>query len=444
MSCCCAHHSGDCCYCAFSPGQAYEGDGEHKKNGGNVNPETSAPVDPKPETVSKPVIVIESNPSDTSASDASLRTHILTLLEAESFTDSCINLHSPRNSFYLTFHTHKALLARSPRLAAILTFLAHSPSNDSKNTSEVEIEVLVGETFYMLKAFETALQNLYGLPLLNRQNLPRFTMMAMGYTGEDVHRTVKFGMSAATADFAICYAVSGAFLGLSEIMETGMNLAMESVDWENIEMVLYFALSVSKFLITCPGDPLSLQFLAEQELVNTWIPRLRTYVLIFIATYLQHLQQQKESFELYISAQSKGMPDRIPEHLRKVPGSILSNPKLAEVKFGSFGSVEEQQKINPNVVLISAILIGLPYKLLQEAFDIMVERKVLNENQASTIVIEREARRLYALRVWGAQRMDHGGGGIGDDEEIKELGYREIVTRKNGKVLLERVWVGLK
>lgn len=227
----------------------------------------------------------------------------------------------------------------------------------------------------------------------------------MGYTGEDVHRTVKFGMSAATADFALCYAVSGAFLGLSEIMETGMNLAMESVDWENIEMVLYFALSVSKFLITCPGDPLSLQFLAEQELVNTWIPRLRTYALTYIATYLQHLQQQQEPFQLYVSAQSKGMPDRIPEHLRKVPGSILSNPKLAEVKFGSFSSVEEQQK-PPNVVLISAILIGLPYRLLQEAFDIMVERKVLDENQASTIVIEREARRLYALRVWGAQRME--------------------------------------
>src|SRR5699024_5759021 len=124
-------------------------------------------------------------------------------------------------------------------------------------------------------------------------------------TGEDVHRTVKFGMSAATADFALCYAVSGAFLGLSEIMETGMNLAMEFVDWENIEMVLYFALSVSKFLITCPGDPLSLQFLAEQELVNTWIPRLRTYALTYIATYLQHLQQQQEPFQLYVSAQSK-------------------------------------------------------------------------------------------------------------------------------------------
>lgn len=403
----------------------------------------SAPADPKPETASqKPIIVLE--PS-TSASDGSLRTHTLALLEAGSFTDSRIILESPRNSFCLTFPAHKALLARSPRLAAIFSCLDHhSSSNDSKNTGEVDIEALVGETFYMVKAFETALQNLYGLPLLNRQNLPRFTMMAMGYTGEDVHRTVKFGMSAATADFAICYAVSGAFLGLPEIMETGMKLAMEFVDWDNIEMVLYFALSVSKFIITCPGYPISLSFSAEQELVNTWIPRLRTYLFTFIATYLQHLQQKQEPFELYVSAQSKGMPDRIPEHLRKVPGSILSNPKLAEVKFGSFGSVEEQQKPNPEVVLVSAILIGLPYKLLQEAFNIMVERKVLNESQASTIVIEREARRLYALKVWGTQRMDHGGGGVGGDEEVKELGYREIVTRKNGKVLLERVWVGLK
>lgn len=445
MSCCCAHHSGDCCYCAFSRGHGYDGDtGNKNSNNDGTNPETSAPAGPKQETVpsQKPAATSPEshNPPSTSATDTSLRTHTLALLQTETFADSRITLHSPNNSFYLTFRTHKALLARSPSLASILASLATS-SSDGDNTSEVEIQALAGETFYMVKAFETALQNLYGLPFLNRQNLPRFTMMAMGYTGEDVHK-MALGMSNAVADFAICYAVSGAFLGVPGIVEVGMKLAMDALDWENIEMVLHFALSASRYIITCPGHPSSAPLTAEQDLMENWIPLLTTWVLTFMASYLEHLQQQEQPFNVYISARCQCMPDRIPEHLRSVPGSILSNPKLAEVKFGSFATLEEQ-KPSPEIIRLSAILIGLPYNLLKEAFGIMVEKGVLDEDMASTIVIEREARRLYALRVWGNQPMEHGGSGVDDDEQVKELGYRELVTRKNGKVLLERVWVGL-
>ena len=384
--------------------------------------------------------------------------HALTLLENGEFCDCRIILKSSKENFYpITFRAHKALLARSPRLKTILT----SPSY---NNDDNEIEAITGETFCMVKAFETALQNLYGLPILDAGSLRHAAVTALGYSDEEIllQKVYPFPLHAALADFAMCYAASGAFFEMREIVEAGVRLASEVLHWENIEMVLYFALCVSAFIVASPNNTGSTgdgESTAVIDLRDIYAPRLMTAALTFLVNYIEAHQP----FTLYISAQCKCMPDRIPEHLRQIPGSILSNPKLAEVKFGSFNSLEEEQQEQeaktqptPETATLSAILICLPFRQLCEAFAIMREKGVLSSGLAQAIVVEREARRLYALRVLveearqQQQQQQQQQAPKNQEDRMRELGFREFFTTKSVhdgvarvQIELQREWLGM-
>ena len=370
--------------------------------------------------------------------------HALDLLENEEFCDCRIVLKSAKEDFYpITFSAHKALLARSPRLKTILA----SPSYNSNDSNK--IEAITGETFCMVKAFATALQNLYGLPVLDAGSLRHAAVTALGYTDEEMllQKVYPFPLQAAQADFAMCYAASGAFFEMSEIVEAGVRLAREVLHWENVEMVLYFALCVSAFIISPKtGSTSDGESATVIDLRNTYAPCLMTAALTFLVNYIEAHQP----FTLYVSAQCKCMPDRIPEHLRQIPGSILSNPKLAEVKFGSFNSLDEERQQRhqektqptPETATLSAILICLPFRQLREAFAIMREKGVLSSGLAQAIVVEREARRLYALRVLEEARQQQQAP-KNQEDRIRELGFREFFTTKSVQIELQREWVGM-
>ena len=53
----------------------------------------------------------------------------------------------------------------------------------------------------------------------------------------------------ATINFALCYAVSGAFLCHRDIVRTGMRLAIELIDWDIVELALHFRLCVADFVV---------------------------------------------------------------------------------------------------------------------------------------------------------------------------------------------------
>lgn len=449
-SCCCVHHAGDCCYCVFLPnGTSASVPGLHAMptNGATESSTTNRTGD-----------TIEKTTTNSSKTIDQFTAHALTLLENEEFCDYRIVLKSSKENFYpITFRAHKALLARSPRLKTILSSSSSSYTTSNGNNNN-EIEAITGETFCMVKAFETALQNLYGLPILDAGSLRHAAVTALGYNNEEMLQKVyPFPLHAALADFAMCYAASGAFFEMKEIVEAGVRLASEVLHWENVEMVLYFALCVSAFIITLPtgsGDTNN-ESTTVVDLRDIYAPRLTTAALTFLVNYIDAHQP----FTLYISAQCKCMPDRIPEHLGQIPGSILSNPKLAEVKFGSFNSLEEEEEQgaktqpSPETVTLSAILICLPFRQLREAFAIMREKGVLSGGLAQAIVVEREARRLYALRVLveeARQQQQAPKNQEVNQDRIRELGFREFFTTKSVhdgvvrvQIELQREWVGM-
>ncbi|KAL1986821.1 hypothetical protein VTN96DRAFT_5474 [Rasamsonia emersonii] len=376
-----------------------------------------------------------------------LTEHLLRSFEGEQFTDAQIVLTSMENMFYpITFRVHQVLMAQSPVLASILKRKA---AFEQKNA----INVISGRKFCLARAFETALQNLYGLPLVDGPRLKQLTMKALGWEGCPVEiDSIK--NKGATIDFAICYGVSGAFLHNREILETGFKLVIELIEWDTLQLALQFGLFAADFLVSYDSNASSerppqrnnnntnrrgkkantapdvkappIHDNLNKEVLEVWAPKVVSAALQFMIRSLPTV------FHFDRLAQATSMPDRIPADLRTVPGSILANPKLASVKFGSMGSASEQ-KPSRECTLASAVFLSLPFERLREAFGIMRQRRVLGLDLVRAILQEREERRLRALQAYAKKNPKIRNEGD-YPAELKELGYEEYVVRRESQV----------
>ena len=104
----------------------------------------------------------------------------------------------------------------------------------------------------MIKGFEYALQHLYGRPLLTAGQLRLATLSTYGYSENNVGK-IQFSLMAAMVDFALCYAASGAFFQQEAVIETGIRLAIELIDWETVECILYFGVCTTRPVVTLDG-----------------------------------------------------------------------------------------------------------------------------------------------------------------------------------------------
>ncbi|KAL1968546.1 hypothetical protein VTN77DRAFT_1756 [Rasamsonia byssochlamydoides] len=398
-----------------------------------------------------------------------LTEHLLRSFEGEQFTDAQIVLTSTENMFYpITFRIHQVIVAQSPVLASILKKKA---ALEQKNA----INITSGKKFCLARAFETALQNLYGLPLVDGPRLKQLTMKALGWEGCPVEID-SMKNKGATIDFAICYGISGAFLHSREILETGFKLVIDLIEWDTIQLALQFGLFAAEFLVSYDVNAPSerppttrngtkgrggkkangapevkappIHETLNKEVVEVWAPKIVSAALQFMIRSLPTV------FHFDRLAQVSSMPDRIPPELRTVPGSILANPKLASVKFGSMGSASEQ-KPSRECSIASAVFLSLPFERLREAFGIMRQRRVLALDLVKAILQEREERRLRALQAYAKKNPKKKEGDY--PAVLKELGYEEYVipreseTREGDKLrdvvifhdfALEREWKG--
>ncbi|EAW18606.1 uncharacterized protein NFIA_085600 [Aspergillus fischeri NRRL 181] len=478
-SCCCVHHAGDCCTCVYTPRSGYV-NGVYSLIGHDLPSYAPHPVSKNGEVVSADPNHVSKNwplkdngtsskdvaedgvakkhpEAATAYDDGPLTAYVLRLYDSEEFHDCRILLKSGKDNFPpITIRTHKVLIARSPLLASIL-------KSPAAKQDIPEIVAMAGENFLLVKAFGIALQSLYGLALLNQKRLRSMTLFSLGYTEESI-KSSPYPINTALADFAMCYASSGAFLQRRDIVETGIKLIAEVINWDNIELIFYFGFCISKFLITAPqiaepekspadqpatdnqGPPNRLND-ANDELQTRWAAHLLTAALDFV------VNRMEADFTLFPQAHCKGMPDRIPEYLHSSPTPSLPNPKLAEVKFGSFAALEEQKQ-SPEIVTTSAVLVCLPFKHLKEAFVKMNARGILSSTLAQAILLEREQRRVQALRAFARLRAQSREQEI--PAEIIELGFREFFTSRNVfseteedsstaslEISLEREWFGL-
>ncbi|PIG84039.1 hypothetical protein AARAC_004415, partial [Aspergillus arachidicola] len=428
-SCCCAHHSGDCCNCAFASGSYLD---EHASKA----PSDGFRQTSEQETKERNAVDVGVGSSEASSEHHTIATeilpnridplseHLLHCLEASEFSDSKIILRSSKDIFMpIVFKTHRVVISRSCFMADVLR-----STIQEERTNEI---VAVGnENFCMIKGFEYALQHLYGRPLLTAGQLRLATLSTYGYSENNVGK-IQFSLTAAMADFALCYAASGAFFQQEAVIETGIRLAIELIDWETVECILYFGVCTTRPVVTldqtAPVDKTG-DYDAAEEL-QRWAPRLVSSAMHFVTRHMGR------DFTLYTKAQSKTLPYRIPESLHGVPGPVITNPR----------SYTSRQGENPNrdVEVPSAMLIYLPYKQLGEMLEAMEAQNILSSDLAQAVVAERETRRLQALRALANQ-------GVKDElsatDEVRELGYRETVTIGEAQgpgITLNREWIGL-
>ncbi|KAB8254522.1 hypothetical protein BDV32DRAFT_155150 [Aspergillus pseudonomiae] len=450
-SCCCAHHSGDCCNCVFPSGPSHVDeyasrvpqDGYRQTSEQEIEEKNVVDVgvgSSKGDIV--PLIQSSHRFSTNHASPIAssehhtiateilpdridpLFEHLLHCLEASEFSDSQIILRSSKDIFMpIVFRTHRAVISRSNFMAEVF----RSPTQEERTN---EIVAVGNENFCMIKGFEYALQHLYGRPLLTAGQLRLATLSTYGYSENNVGK-IQFSLTAAMADFALCYAASGAFFQQEAVIETGIRLAIELIDWETVECILYFGVCTTRPAVTLDqtapvnktGD-----YDAAGEL-QRWAPRLVGSALHFITRHMS------KDFTLYTKAQSKTLPNRIPESLYDVPGPVITSPR-------SFAS-RRGETPNREIEVPSAMLIYLPYKQLEETFGIMNARNILSSDLAQAVVAERETRRLQAVRALAKQ-------GVKDElsatDQIRELGYKEIVAvseEQGPAITLNREWIGL-
>ncbi|KAE8390780.1 hypothetical protein BDV23DRAFT_183107 [Aspergillus alliaceus] len=446
-SCCCAHHSGDCCNCVFASGPSDHDEQASKPASDGLN-QTQARsirgtsvVDADAGSIRDssgyqtiPTEIINNGKTINDDTDP-LSAHLLHCLEASEFFDFQIILRSSKDIFMpITFYTHRAVISRSRFVASLLR-----SSNQEEGCNE--IVAIGGESFCMIKSFEYALQHLYGRPLLTAEQLRSTTLSTYGYSEDNVEK-LHFSLTAAMADFALSYAASGAFFQQEAVIERGVNLAIDLISWSTVEYILNFGMSVTKFAVTldrtAPGLKSGNYDAAEG--LQGWALRLVISALEFVARHMG------KDFPLYIKAQRKTLPNRIPDSLQSIPGTVLRNPKLAEVKFGSLASLDEERP-SQEIDIPSAMLICLPYEHLVELFKAMKARDILTRNLAQAVIAEREARRLQALQVFAKQSIKDE---LNVPDEVRELGYQETVGTKeatsetqNPNITLNKEWVGL-
>ncbi|PYH63311.1 uncharacterized protein BO88DRAFT_399407 [Aspergillus vadensis CBS 113365] len=442
-SCCCSHHKGDCCTClTYLNTVSAKSDTETPSDVGQ-GMEGSSTVAERNTSIGKKSVVDEKGKGVDS-----LSTHLIQLFESRELCDFHFKLTSSSNGLYQStiIPVQVAVIARSPFVAALLRTQLYREGHR-------EIAVTLGDQVNLIQGFEQAIRNLYGAPLLHGEQLRTEALAVLGYT-EESQSMYPFPIRTAMLDLAFSYAASGAFFHVSGILEAGIRMALELIDWSTVETIIHFGLRVDRFSIilegteTPPGSPRANHtrsghvLVRNRQLRDIWAPLLVRAALSFIAESID------DKFVLYSQAQSLHVPNRIPDSLNTGPGAIGSEPGSA-----SANSTTTESKPNRETLVASAVLISLPFVHLQEVFRTLSARRVLSNNLAQAIMSERESRRLQALRELGKK------GEINEKNlpsETKELGYGEYLVFKSvckqgqgpvtvtTEVSLEREWIGCR
>ncbi|KAL4965619.1 uncharacterized protein BDV14DRAFT_199715 [Aspergillus stella-maris] len=447
-------------------------------------------------------------------------------------------------AYPIYIRAHKCIVSRSGLVAKLLESPYYSQ----------EIRAVAGENFILFAPWEQVVHYLYGRPALTAQILKPMTLNALGYDpypqpGDEPD--YPFSLQSAMLDMALGYGVCAAFFYLQPQVNIAFTLALDLLSWETVEHVLHFGLRTETFAVTLPntqrdpspkggasaddGPPArSIHPYPIPDLQRDWSRRLVASAIHFIADHIQ------PNFKLYCAAQSGTVPDRVPDFLKNVAPSssiaqatdtaeeeptakeqpatgeqptaeavhvavpspptpsaaVANNPRLADVKFGSFPARSEEwakytkattttgsssqtppcpqheaqtqalipatptpQSKNskpslgplvatgtslspapgPEITIPSAVLLTLPFYELRLAFDMLSKRGVLSETLAKAIVLERETRRRAALRNYAQVMLkDIVKQKTKEEKEMKEAAEKAASTgstsgRKKGK-----------
>lgn len=403
-----------------------------------------------------------SGKSDVSIRSIGVTEHLKTLFETAAFADLQIVLRPGANpdSETLSFSVHKALVSAFPFLRDVLQAKSLQGQRDDI------IDAFTGPGFTNTWAFRMALETRYGGQLVRIEDIRYHALCGMGWADQGEFGYYPFSLDLAKAEFALCYAAAGAFMGDTDIIERGIRMAIKVLTWSTVELIMSFGMAVENFMITCPD----LIYHSPRNSPMPWIgprpvdPRMEhipefkyMWAGMALDAAVQWLvSEMKPDFKLYHRGQATFTPNRIPAALQTNPGSHCTNVRLESIQFGSLPSLTSLQPTRVDFIVPSGLLITLPYEMLAAIIDAMKAQEasqILTIDLIQEIVEVREARRLHAIHVHivRSQEWDPMVVMIPPDE-LAVLGYRESVNVDESehhedypellRASLQREWVG--
>ncbi|CRG86752.1 hypothetical protein PISL3812_03763 [Talaromyces islandicus] len=361
-----------------------------------------------------------------------LADHLINMYTGRTNCDMEIEFNSThKNWLDGHFSAHRVIVAQSIVLQSILDRL------DAIH-GKLKMELKAGKRFKILRSFDCALQNLYGLPLLEYDDIAKHTRLAL-YPSKQVPSHV----AAQELDFLIGYMTAGAFMAIDRIALTGFRLMQDYIHWNNLETAFHFGVYPQDFLIMyCEVDepqiqtkkaakgnkgkgrkkPVELPPIVpplNRQVVDSFAPR----IAALAAQWLVENMPIEFTFDR-AAYTSISLQDRIPPSLLIDKSSGTPAPTAAELTGLEQGRRERQPGVAHS--LISGILLALPYEQLHEIVALLRRQGTLTAQLVRDVLQEREQRRIRALREYVRQLPNNKVRNPPPSHVV--LGYREFAV----------------
>lgn len=398
--------------------------------------------------------------------------HLLRMYKSGESADYKLILSSSSGRFHTSYFPLHALVAlRSPMLTILMEKTRRGECGPQM------INAIAAGNLLQSFSMDIALQNLYGLPLVDGEHFETPRSAEAVQSTDDQKGISSTINSAAQMEFFLSYIAAGSFLANGKIVRRGAKLATSAINWDSMAAVLHFGLSPIDFMVApieteleadCESSTIRNESIADphetdvediglenasdkrdsflakgtlnQELQDVWAPKLLQETLAFIASHLP------PDFQLDTHAETIFLPDISPatDSANSLPQSRMFLPAyISHVKFGDFGCTRDSLA-NRDTTLASSIFVSLPFKTLKELFNTMKINGSFTARLAVQVVVERETRRLRALR---AMKMKRGGSEI-CLYESDPLGWKESLSREASSsedgISFHRSWTGLE
>lgn len=369
--------------------------------------------------------------------------YLLRMLKTGWCSDFQINLHSRRDGRpCLVFSLHSTLAWRNLHLRNMIKLF------DREKLPKI-MNIAAGEYFLCPRAFDQAIQTLYGGGLVSGAQLTSPGLLVGQWEPAD---------PTAKMDFALSYLSAGAFLRDRAIMHRAIHLISQVLNWNTVESLVRFGLYSSKFTIVCTdgvaqniseidssesdsivaggyypryarywtpqqNDASASDLTLNRDLVHFWAPRFLQSALQYVAVDFP------ADFKFDPTARSTIMPDR------------LKWPVVDGVRVAESNPAKESNETKSRVA--SALFVSLPFKCLRKLFKFMTKAGTMDPSTAREVVAARESRRKSTLQELDLVETEDrhlslaSEVPLGWEESVKceEEGTRKVISMK-------RKWVG--
>jgi hypothetical protein len=224
------------------------------------------------------------------------------------------------------------------------------------------------------------------------------------------------------------YVASGHYLGLSEIVQAGLNCFRRLQSWETVSTCLTFSLSTSssgtqttwRLIPSSPEAGIAPMMVPNEELVYGQASSFVLHeTLVWIAISFP------PSFVFAATATQLSELPRLPTVIETRPSQ--ADPRLSLIQFGQI-SLEDSGRHDYFTLLLSSILLSLPFTQLQFLFShpALLQKPLDSVRLAEEVVMEREKRRNLVLQ---AKRVKDGKNSV----LWSATHWKEMVVRENSQ-----------